>query len=212
MNFSFSRKKTLLLFSLFALMLLVTRIVLTGKITFVFLTWNLFLGWIPLMIAQYLSREHEKISPLKRYALAGLWLLFFPNAPYVLTDFVHLKNPLMMPWWYDLLLVSAFAISSMALGLWSLRMMQKIVASRFSEKTALFFVAVCAFLAAFGVYLGRFLRWNSWDLFTQPLTLLKSVVHTLCTSPHSWGLTVLFGIFLLLMYGLLTPSENRSED
>jgi uncharacterized membrane protein len=209
MNFRFSRKQILIFFSLFALTLLFARIFLTGKLTFIFLIWNLFLGWIPLVLAQYLTQHHQKISSLKRYGIAAMWLLFFPNAPYMLTDFVHLKNPMIMPWWYDLLLVSAFAMSSMALGLWSLRLMQKIIASRFNENIALLFVACCAFLASFGVYLGRFLRWNSWDLFTQPIALFKSIGYTLCNNHHAWGLTLLLGIFLLLMHGLWAPAEKE---
>jgi uncharacterized membrane protein len=100
---------------------------------------------------------------------AGLWLIFFPNAPYILTDLLHLAHPRPdVPLWFDVLLLLWFAWTGLSLGMVSLVMMQDIVRREFGRLTGWVFVGSVGLLGALGIYIGRFLRWNSWDLIFAP--------------------------------------------
>ncbi len=95
------------------------RIKITGSYFFLFLVWNLFLALIPFAISTYLVSKPE-ISKVRLFLWATVWLLFLPNAPYIVTDLVHLKlhNPF---WgWFDVLLLVSFAINGLLLYFLSL--------------------------------------------------------------------------------------------
>jgi uncharacterized membrane protein len=100
--------------------------------------------------------------------LGVLWLLFFPNAPYLLTDFIHLHESLTTPLWYDALMLAAFAWTGLALGFASLYVMQTIWQRAAGAVVSWLGVVGALALASFGVYLGRFLRFNSWDALVRP--------------------------------------------
>src|SRR6266542_5618884 len=100
----------MLLASLFCVGLVGLRVIETGDSTFSGLIWNLFLAWIPFVLAVVVYdgwRRRRAAGAL--VVLGALWLLFFPNAPYIVTDFVHLERTGDAPYWYDALTVSAFA-------------------------------------------------------------------------------------------------------
>jgi uncharacterized membrane protein len=134
-----------------------------------FLLWNLTLAWVPLLLALVIyDRYRRGASLLPLLPLAGLWLLFLPNAPYILTDFVHLSAGHPAPLWLDGATVSAFAWTGLLLGFVSLYLVHAVARHRFGTTRAWCFVAGVLGLVSFGVCLGRFLRWNSWDVVTQP--------------------------------------------
>ncbi|RMG71680.1 MAG: DUF1361 domain-containing protein [Bacteroidetes bacterium] len=181
----------------FALGLLAIRLAYTGQWTFIFLAWNLFLAGIPWLISQGIHRRRQ--HPL----VLGLWLLFFPNAPYILTDLFHLRARSGVPIWYDLTLLIAFAWAGLFLGLQSLRQVQEAVFDRWGQIWSWLITAGVWLLTAYGVYLGRFLRWNSWDLLTRPGQLLSDVIAPLLAPQqhvHAIGFTLCFGALLLLGY------------
>jgi len=187
-------------------------VVYSRGITFLFLVWNLILAWVPYWLAGRL-----KAQPLK-YGLPILllWLLFFPNAPYLITDLMHLRSRPPVPVWYDGLLIFAFAWTGLLLGVLSLHRAQIWIKEQFGSQPSRIFVAGAFLLCGFGLYLGRFLRWNSWDLFTRPAKLLGSVADTILQSWHQpTVLIVTFG-FALLMGGcywtLLSLADNFSTS
>ena len=149
------------------------RFVYTGSIAFVFLLWNLFLAWLPVLFA--LLARRGSASRLGRWLWGGLWLLFFPNAPYLLTDLLHLGQIGRVPIWYDLIMLLAFALAGLFLGFASLFWLHNLVATSWNRFTGWLFVVVALGLSSFGVYIGRFLRWNSWDLFFNPTILLRDL-------------------------------------
>jgi uncharacterized membrane protein len=144
------------------------RIHRTGDQYYRFLVWNLFLAWLPLAftIAAF-ARARRRVDFLV-VVLLLLWLLFFPNAPYVLTDFIHLGERPSAPLWYDALMLSAFAWTSLLLGFASLYLVQTIVRQVAGFAWSWLVVAAALALGSFGVYLGRFMRFNSWDALLRP--------------------------------------------
>jgi uncharacterized membrane protein len=138
-------------------------------VTYQFLVWNLTLAWVPLVLALLVYDGDRRGARLRSLLpLGALWLLFLPNAPYILTDFIHLSDGGGAPLWLDGATLSAFAWTGLLLGFVSLHLVHAVVRGRVGATTAWCFVAACLVLVSLGVWLGRFLRWNSWDLLTRP--------------------------------------------
>jgi uncharacterized membrane protein len=180
--------------------LLLIRVRLSGSLYFAFLLWNLFLAALPLVFALLLprSRRFSRAVPV-----LAAWLLFFPNAPYVLTDLIHLRPRAGVPLWFDLVLILSFALTSLWIGFHSLRLVQRWIAGHFGQGHGWAAVLVVMPLTGFGLYLGRILRWNSWDIVTRPMSLLRDIsVLILDPLAHRevWLFTFGFGFFLLLAY------------
>ena len=163
--------------------------------------WNLLLAWLPWVLSAFCAARPRSLLTL--LAFTGPWLLLLPNAPYLITDLVHLKERHGVPLSFDVLIFTAFALAGCVLGWSSLRHMHESWATRFSPRVA--FVADLTFIAltGFGVYLGRFLRFNSWDVVTDPLSLFSTALDT-ATEPlalaFSLGFSALFGAGFLLQF------------
>ena len=130
-----------------------------------FLIWNLFLAWMPMVFA-VLAREHEsggRNPGWRFFAFGTAWLLFFPNAPYIFTDIIHLTH-YHTRYWPDLILILINALTGMVLGFLSLFLMQSVVRRRAGEWMSWLFIAAVAVLSGFGICIGRFVRLNSWDV------------------------------------------------
>lgn len=197
--------------SAFCVGILFARIAVTGKVTFSFLLWNIFLAWIPFALALALTwylRESKRLNLLSKVTLLG-WLFFFPNAPYVVTDFVHLTYVAWYghaPVWFDIILLIAFAVNGLLLGFSSLYLIQQLLARYYSRTVTAVSVVGFLFLGSLGIYLGRFLRWNSWDIVTQPQGLVFDVFDIFVNPwqhPRSVLFTLLYFLFLLTTYGCL---------
>ena len=140
-----------------------------GAFGFRFLVWNLILAWIPLLFGLLVYDRYQRGSRLLMLAPAlALWLLFLPNAPYIVTDFVHLSASSPAPLWLDGVELSAFAWTGMLLGFVSLYLVHAVARHRFGPAPSWAGVFGVLALVSVGVYLGRVKRWNSWDLLTQP--------------------------------------------
>jgi uncharacterized membrane protein len=196
-----------------------TRVWFTWTLTYDFLIKNLFLAWVPYFLSLAAVRMHRRgtIARAKwKIALVWCsWLVMFPNAPYIFTDLIHWRNrPRVMPWWFDLGLVLMFGLAGCFAGIVSLKMMHELVRRAIGGVAGWAFVTVVAVLSGFGVYLGRFERWNSWDLLTQPhhvlsRTLFKSL------HPHlferTFGVTLMFGAMMLVTYVMFVSMANSSR-
>jgi uncharacterized membrane protein len=193
--------------SLFCVGLVVLRYAETGSAKFPGLVWNLVLAWIPflLAIAVYDGWRRRRARGVL-FVLGGLWLLFFPNAPYIVTDFVHLERTADAPYWYDAVTVSAFAWTGVLLGFASLFLMQTVVRQWRGVAAGWIFAAVALALGSLGIYLGRFLRLNSWDALEHP-SVLPRILHAVARDPFAYqeaiGVTVLFTVALGFAYVLL---------
>lgn len=192
------------------------RVAYTGGLGWTWLYWNLFLAWVPLVVAVVVyDAARRGAGGLALLGGGAVWLLFFPNAPYIVTDLKHLRTFDGAPIWFDTVLACSAAWAGLALGFISLYLMQSVVRRRFGHMSGWAFALSVLGLSSFGVYLGRFERWNSWDVFTQPGALLADV-WTLA-EPRTAAVTVLFTAFLGMTYlvfysfaraGLLEPTDH----
>lgn len=188
--------------------LVAARMLYSGSVHYWFLIWNLVLAWVPFVFAglAYLAaRGGRALMPVISVLAALVWLLFFPNAPYILTDFLHLGSMGdRVPGWYDVLMLFWFAWTGLMLGVVSLYLMQEIVRQVAGGALSWAFVIVAAGLGSFGIYLGRFLRWNSWDLLRRPRPLAAELYGTVtdpAAQPQLVGFTALFALLFLFVYG-----------
>jgi uncharacterized membrane protein len=190
--------------SLFVLGMLAVRMLYTGTSVHGWLAWNLFLAWVPFLLALLLYERARAGASWRVLAPLGLlWLAFFPNAPYLITDLKHLGHGAQVPVLYDVLLLSAAAWLGLLLGLTSLFLVHAVARRLVGVLDAWALVAVVLALSSFGIYLGRVQRWNSWDLVVHPASIGDQIgsglLHPL-SHPRPIGLTVLLTSFLLMSY------------
>jgi uncharacterized membrane protein len=209
------------------IVLLALRGLYAQSLTHADLLWNLFLAWLPMLSALVAYNLHRRSRAwTRRWArqwawlilvpCLAFWLLFFPNAPYILTDMLHLQWPqYRVPVWYDLILLVAFAWTGAFLGLVSLYLMQGIVRRAAGRAMSWLFTLVVLALAGFGVYLGRFPRWNSWDVLTNPAVLMLDIWGRL-TNPlansRAFVFSALFSLCLVAMYLMLVAVMDFHLD
>ena len=197
------------------------RTEISGTANYGFLIWNLFLAWIPFLISYFTYAamlKRRQILVLAPVA-AFFWLIFFPNAPYILTDFQHLAGHWRdVPVWYDVMLLIWFSFTGLMLGMTSLFMMQEIIRRQFGGLMGWGFVGFVTVLSSTGVYVGRFLRWNSWDIFRDFSGMAQyALASAQDPSLRSIGFTSLFGAFFLFLYVTLYTfghllSERQKDE
>ena len=180
------------------------RMAITGSGFGTFLAWNLVLAAVPLVASTFLVRlDRRGAGGAALLAVGVVWLLFLPNAPYILTDLVHLRGRPPVPFWYDLSLLLSAAGVGLLSGYVSLADVHGVVARRWGGAVGWATAVGVLFLSAFGVYLGRVLRWNSWDVVTAPLDVARDVVGP-AVDPRAHlaavVLTVVFGGMLTAGY------------
>jgi len=184
--------------------LLLLRFERSGSVAMGFLAWNLFLAAIPAVAAWFFARAMANGSSLiQQIVWFAIWLVFLPNAPYIITDFVHLKERPGIPLWYDIALLISCAGTGLLLGYTSIADVQAAVTRRFSAVMGWLLVIAAVLLSGFGVYLGRFLRWNSWDTLTNPRQLFLEIGDRLMnplSNPQTFGVTAIYGVGLFLGY------------
>ena len=180
----------------------------TGSPVYFFLLWNLFLAFIPYGISQYtLQRCSVPLTkPFQLWKvglLFTLWLLFFPNAPYVITDLIHLSERHGVPKWYDVSLLFCAGTTGLWIGFISLLQMEAVWRQKMPAIHINFFVGCTLLLSGFGIYLGRVLRFNSWDVVANPLSLSSAIGHRVLLPwqyLQTWGITLLFAALLWIGY------------
>ena len=187
------------------------RAVLTGRLVFTFVLWNLFLAWVPLCCA--LLARHAR-GRLALVTLTATWLLFLPNAPYVLTDMMHF-GVREVPYWYDLILLLTFAWTGTLAGFLSLYLMHTRVSERIGWPAGWLFALGALGLSAFGIFLGRFERWNSWDIVLDPSGLAIDIWHRVrhpLANIKTYEFTLLMGAFLVCAYITLVAFTRIPQD
>jgi len=188
----------------FSFILLCARVAATGYITYVFLLWNLFLAFIPYAISYWLTNNISAIRSKVKFGLAVAgWLLFIPNSFYILTDLFHLREIESAPKWFDVLLLVSFAWNGIFFGIVSLQKME-IILKAVSDKTfSVLFIFVVMLLNSYGIYIGRVLRYNSWDIIAQPFSLFGEMFEMVLHPFHNkmeWGMIFCYAVFMTLLY------------
>jgi uncharacterized membrane protein len=200
--------------SLAAITLALLRDAAAGSVDFWFLIWNLCLAWIPFLLALGAYGYARRASSTIAFGFG--WLLFFPNAPYIVTDFVHLQRGAPVPLWYDALTIGAFAGVGLALGFASLYLMQCVVRRELGALAGWSIVLVASVLGSVGIYLGRFVRANSWDVLTRPEWFARLAHARLLDplgNPRLIAVTCAFSLLLTIgyvtVYRALAPRIER---
>ena len=193
--------RLLLLGNIFCCLLISFRVLAYKELTYLFLIWNLFLAGLPLVFAFCLKFliDEGKGSLLTQLFVFSLWLLFVPNAPYIITDLIHLTSKKAAPIWYDGAIVFTAALTGLLMGMLSLYIIHQLIKKHLNYATSWIVISFLIALTSFGVYLGRVLRWNSWDLFTRPFSLLISIYESLFKF-SAISMTLVFSSMLLLVY------------
>lgn len=193
--------KRILFFSVgFTIALYVVRVVYSGSFLFLFIPWNLFLAWLPFYFSTKMKSEQTLLVKLLWF---GCWLLFLPNAPYLITDLVHLEPRPHVPYYFDLVLLFSAAWNGLLMGLLSVKNIEEQLHGKLGViqlKITLFCVFI---LSGFGIYLGRYDRYNSWHIITQPFELLHDIALYILQPIehiHTWAVTVLFAAAFWIMY------------
>lgn len=175
---------------------------------FVFLIWNIFLAWVPFYLSIILTQYEFKNKGLK-FITAFIWLMFYPNAPYIITDFIHLSaynfyisetyafnNSYRI--WYDFFLISIFVITGLILAYASLRLVHNYIKQSYGSFLGWIFISIVSILSGYAIYLGRFIRVNSWEIVTNPIQLIRVLFKNINTSGLIYSL--LFGFMILFIY------------
>lgn len=194
-------EKMLALSILFTMSFVVVRILYTGELTYCFYIWNTFLAVLPLLFSRALPGKDG--FNVKTIMLITAWLLFFPNAPYMITDLFHYSDRPPVPGWFDLLLVTTAAWNGLILGIVSLMQVEQYLHDKLNPKWVQFIIITCCVLCGYGVYIGRYLRFNSWDTITDPGRLLYTIFTHICRPqehPGTWAFTMAFGAMFGIIY------------
>lgn len=212
---SYQNKTTLALafFSAFCIGMEMLRMHLSGTASFCFLIWNLILAWVPYILSQFFAAHDLRRHWLSALAVLAAWVLFLPNGPYIITDLLHLRQRVVIPFWYDVLLVSSYAWLGLLLSLLSVRQIHHKLTGHFAPRKLWIALPALFFSAGYGIYLGRFLRWNSWDVFFRPIYLLRrsltELIHPF-SHPQPLQVTVVIGTLLMLSYAVFYLSHHQN--
>ena len=197
-------EKLLLISSSFSVALSGFRIVYTGQWLFMWLSWNLFLAVVPYLISRFAIARVSWIENNFKFALLFIiWLLFLPNSFYLITDLFHLEPHVSVPLWFDLALIFSFAWNGILLGVLSIRQMEKLVQLKFPAISELRFVYPLMLLNAFGIYIGRYLRYNTWDVLVNPFQLTNDLIYLLVhhvRKRFDWSMILCYSVFMTLIY------------
>jgi len=206
MTASAKRLQVCLILVAWCVALLAARVWRSGDLTYAFLIWNLGLAVVPALAALLFGALSQARTRLPSFAAFVVWLCFLPNAPYIVTDFVHLRSRPPLPVWFDFVLLASYAATGLLLGYASVADVQVALARRYGPRLSAWVASGSLFLCGFGVYLGRVLRWNSWDIVTAPLPLARVIAHRLVdplAHPMMLAVSVSYGMALVLGYTVL---------
>lgn len=206
--------KFILLPVAFTILLLTIRIVKYNEAGYMFYPWNIFLAIIPFLFSRAL--QHCKKLNFTSALFFMLWLLFFPNAPYLLTDVFHFEQTLWVPAWFDLLIVASGTWTGLLISVISLRQVERFIEA-IKPGITKFITPALLLLSSYGVYIGRYLRYNSWDVVTRPGTIIKSSgrhVIDPVANLNVWMFTFFFTAFLSIIFFSvkrlqLTTAQNQ---
>ncbi len=188
----------------FSCLLLLARMIVTNSIEYIFLPWNLFLAFVPYWITKGMIENGSVLeSKLKLVMAAVVWLLFIPNSFYIITDLFHLTHVDSAPKWFDLLLIFSFAWNGIIFGVLSLRRIELIASAIRGKKFSIILIFSVLWLCGFGIYIGRFLRFNSLDVLTDPFSLTREIIAMIFNpfeNGYAWGMTLCYSAFMTLLY------------
>ena len=197
--------KSIILLLILFFVLNIFRILFFGKLSFIYIFWNIFLAIIPFFISYFLLNLSSKNKLTKKIFIIGgiFWLFFIPNAPYLVTDLIHIGEIRTVPILYDTILLFSSAALGLLLGISSIYHMEQILRTKYSQKNVSKIIYISIFLISFGIYLGRFLRFNSWDIIANPIIFINTLGKIFTNKSYfieALFYTLLFIFFIIMFY------------
>ena len=200
------------LVSILAITLLLLRVKITNSTFLLFLIWNLFLAYIPYFLSSSIFKNFFNKSKKTQNSLYGLvWLLFIPNSFYILTDFTHLHFKTTFQFSLDMVIISSFCFVGFYVGLLSIHTIRQLVIAKYGNTKGNIFILIISYLSAFGIYLGRVLRFNSWDIISKPIQLAYTSIYALF-SFETIIYTLQFGTIILISYILFYYWKQNKDN
>ena len=197
--------QTLGIFSALCLGLFVFRLLVTGVSRYWFVPENLLLAWLALFFGWVLVRQLQSRGwrNWRSLILTVLWLLFLPNAWYVMTDFIHVFDSGEISYLYDIAMITALTLTGFLLGFTSLFMVHRQLLKRLDIFSSALLIGAVILLTSFAIYLGRDLRWNTWDIFTNPSGLMLNITDRLINPfgyPRALNVTAILFVLISTIY------------
>jgi uncharacterized membrane protein len=187
--------------TLVSAVLYVAGAIANRSMQFDYLLWNLFLAWLPLAVTVLLLRSLRTHlwSSWQSLGLTFIWLVLLPNSFYMISDFVHIQDVMRNNLLYDVVMFTSFIFTAALLGFSSLYMIHTELRKRVSLRNSSTLIGIIVFLCSFAIYLGRDLRWNSWDVLLNPAGILFDVSDHLIHPFHNGDMfTTTLSFFVLL--------------
>lgn len=202
------------------------RVLISGRPSYLYLVQNILLAFVPFLIAAASAILLSTLASRRTKAWLALpavllWLIFYPNAPYIFTDFIHVFNRVYLRVapgeliglnaliWYDIVMNAAFAFIGHFIGLASMWVMQTILDGIWGKLPSRLVLGLAMVLAGFGIYLGRFSRLNSWDVLLSPFRVVDELAQAV-SEPMAAFFSLAFALFILLSYGALASFKSIS--
>jgi uncharacterized membrane protein len=201
----------LILISTLLVSYIVIRIIFTGGLSKVFLVWNLFLAWIPIILIYFTSEKTKKVwLPI----ILILWIMFFPNTPYLITDLKHLNHSLpFIEYWLDLFILSITSLLGFLLTVFAIFQIKNKLSYFIPKKLTSIFIIFIIIVSGFGVFLGRFERLNSWHIITNTKEVFNTTINVLKTivnEPKNLIFVLLFSLTIGFLY-LIVNLVNKKD-
>jgi len=193
----------------FCIALTAFRYFKTGHYTFVFLFWNLLLAWLPVFFSRLIKPGNHKFKNLSFLLIS---VLFLPNAPYILTDLFHLKKNLAAPLWLDLIIILSFAFLGLIYFIMAFELILEEIKKTYDRRISVLAKPLLLLATGYGIYLGRYLRYNSWDLVTRPVELAGGMFNSVFNYSHckeTLAVTLTFTVFLYLIFEIYLSFKNK---
>lgn len=209
--------RVLLFFTLFCIALNTYNCIALRTIYPAYLIWNLFLAYLPYLFTDYFEKSinHNRPAWIQLF-LFFAWLFFFPNTIYMVTDFIHLYDQIILPVWFDIVQIFSFTWIACLLGFLSLYKIEQIITRKFYPAAGRILVITVGILSSIGIYIGRELRWNSWDIFIQPWNIFIDLIHTIAhisTALPVLGMIILFsGLFFGVYFSLRALAQHTNNQ
>lgn len=196
-------KNKLNLIAISCLAMVLARMLYAENIKLIFLIWNLFLAWIPYYTSSYLVVREKELNLFKTISLFAISICFLPNAVYLITDLIHLKPRIGIPLWYDAMILFCFSLLGLIYNTITLINIERFAKFYLPMKWVILFMCLLITASGFGIYLGRELRWNSWDLLIHPFQIFKVSVKCIVfpfENTTACYMTFIFGFIQFLFW------------
>lgn len=174
----------------------------------VYLLWNLGLAWVPLLLVLWLQKTLRTAlwSSWLPLLVTLLWLSFLPNSFYMITDFIHLNEGVRSNILFDVAMFMSFSLNGVILGYLSVYIVHMELLKRLGRRTSGALIGGVLLLASFAIYIGRDLRWNTWDVLLNPSSVIFDVSDRLLNPgehPQVVATTVSFFFLLASVYAII---------